>query len=123
MGGWCSDVCSSELRGSSATAASPPAAGYTSCRAPRTGRAPRRGCGCWASIRWRTPMVEPQYRAVFVFEIEFTNGGGLRGHDFRLHREGDELADAELVEPVIRQVRPSVGGKPRTLNTRNCSEN
>src|SRR3546814_18463453 len=85
---WSSDVCSSDLR----------------------------GCGCWASIRWRTPMVEPQYRAVFDFEIEFTNGGGLRGHDFRLDIEGDDIGDAELVAHVVRDVRLLMVGPARLLN-------
>src|SRR3546814_19628628 len=85
---WSSDVCSSDLR----------------------------GCGCWASIRWRTPMVEPQYRAVFDFEIEFTNGGGLRGHDFRLDIEGDDIGDAELVDHVVSDLRLRMVGTARIIN-------
>src|SRR3546814_13867049 len=61
-------------------------------------------------------MVEPQYRAVFDFEIEFTNGGGLRGHDFRLDIEGDDIGDAELVDHVVRDLRLLLVGPARILH-------
>src|SRR3546814_2303436 len=63
-------------------------------------------------------MVEPQYRAVFDFEIEFTNGGGLRGHDFRLDIEGDDIGDAELVDHVVSDLRLLMVGPARILNKR-----
>src|SRR3546814_11995699 len=63
-------------------------------------------------------MVEPQYRAVFDFEIEFTNGGGLRGHDFRLDIEGDDIGDAELVDNVVSDLRLLMVGPARILNKR-----
>jgi hypothetical protein len=42
-------------------------------------------------------------RAVFDFEIDFLNGGGIQGQGFRLDIEGDEIAESGW--------KPDVGGK------------
>lgn len=63
-------------------------------------------------------MAEPQHRVVFDFEIEFTNGGGLRGHDFRLDIDGTDIGDAELVGHIVRDLRLLMVGPARILNKR-----
>lgn len=63
-------------------------------------------------------MAEPQHRVVFDFEIEFTNGGSLRGHDFRLDIDGDDIGDAELVDRVVRDLRLLMAGPARILDKR-----
>ena len=37
-----------------------------------------------------------QKRVKFDFEIDFTNGGGIQGQDFRLDIPGDDISDDEL---------------------------
>lgn len=63
-------------------------------------------------------MADAQHRVVFDFEIEFTNGGGLRGHDFRLDIDGDDIGDAELVDHVVRDLRLLMVGPARIVNKR-----
>jgi len=63
-------------------------------------------------------MAGPEHRVVFDFEIEFTNGGGLRGHDFRLDIDGDDIDDAELVDRVVSDLRLLMVGPARILNKR-----
>lgn len=46
-----------------------------------------------------------EYRVVFDFEIEFANGGGLQGHDFRLDIDGDDIADEALAELLVADLR------------------
>ena len=55
-------------------------------------------------------------RVVFDFEIEFTNGGGIQGQDFRLDIDGDDIADAELVDYIVRDLRLLMVGPARILN-------
>ena len=43
-------------------------------------------------------METTQKRVRFDFEIEFTNGGGIQGQDFRLDIAGDDISDEELAE-------------------------
>lgn len=46
-----------------------------------------------------------QWRVVFDFEIEFSNGGGLQGQDFRLDIAGEQIGDAELAACLVRDLR------------------
>ena len=57
-------------------------------------------------------------RVVFDFEIEFTNGGGIQGQDFRLDIPGDTITDAELIEHLVRDMRLLMVGQARILNQR-----
>lgn len=61
-------------------------------------------------------------RVQFDFELEFTNGGGLRGHDFRLDIEGDDIGDAELVDHLVRDMRLLMVGPARILDKRIIDE-
>jgi kynurenine formamidase len=55
-------------------------------------------------------------RVQFDFEIEFSNGGGLRGQGFRLDIEGDDIADAALADYLVRDMRLLMVGKVRIHN-------
>jgi hypothetical protein len=37
-------------------------------------------------------------RVKFDFEIEFTNGGGIQGQDFRLDIEADSISEKKLAD-------------------------
>jgi kynurenine formamidase len=63
-------------------------------------------------------MSEPQHRVCFDFELEFSNGGGLKGHDFRLDIDGDDISDAELIDYIVRDLRLLMVGPSRILNKR-----
>lgn len=47
--------------------------------------------------------AEPK-RVVFDFEVEFSNGGDLRGRDFRLDLDGDSISDGALGEYIVRDL-------------------
>jgi arylformamidase len=55
-------------------------------------------------------------RVVFDFEVDFTNGGGIQGQDFRLDITGDDIADAELADYIVRDMRLLMVGEVRILN-------
>lgn len=56
------------------------------------------------------------HRVVFDFDIEFTNGGGIQGQDFRLDIAGETITDEELVDYIIRDLRLLMVGKVKILN-------
>ena len=55
-------------------------------------------------------------RVKFDFEIEFTNGGGLQGQDFRLDIDGEDISDEQLAEYLVRDMRLLMVGTVRILN-------
>ncbi len=61
-------------------------------------------------------------RVVFDFEVDFTNGGGIQGQDFRLDIAGDDIADSELVDYIIQDMRLLMVGEVRILNKQIISE-
>lgn len=44
-------------------------------------------------------------RVRFDFEIDFSNGGGVQGQAFRLDIDADDIADAELADHIVRDLR------------------
>jgi len=54
-------------------------------------------------------------RVKFDFEIEFTNGGGIQGQDFRLDIEGDIISDKDLAEQIVKDLRLLMVGEVRIL--------
>lgn len=46
-----------------------------------------------------------QKRVKFDFEVDFTNGGGMQGQDFRLDIPGAEISDQELAQAIVRDMR------------------
>ncbi|HEV8692767.1 MAG TPA: cyclase family protein [Lysobacter sp.] len=63
-------------------------------------------------------MTKQQRRVCFDFELEFTNGGGLKGHDFRLDIAGEDISDAELIDYIVSDLRLLMVGPSRILNKR-----
>jgi arylformamidase len=55
-------------------------------------------------------------RVKFDFEIEFTNGGGIQGQDFRLDIDGDDISDKELADYIVKDMRLLMVGEVGILN-------
>ncbi len=55
-------------------------------------------------------------RVKFDFEVDFSNGGGIQGQDFRLDIDGDDISDEALAEYVVRDMRLLMVGDMRILN-------
>lgn len=55
-------------------------------------------------------------RACFDFEIDFLNGGGIQGQDFRLDIKGDDISDDVLAAYLIADLRLLMVGDVRILN-------
>ncbi|MEH7110721.1 cyclase [Bacillus sp. JJ1764] len=61
-------------------------------------------------------------RVLFDFEIEFTNGGGIQGQEFRLDIEGDDISEEELAKYIVEDMRLLMVGKVRILNKKIINE-
>ena len=46
-----------------------------------------------------------QKRVKLDFEIDFTNGGGIQGQDFRLDIASDDISDRDLAEAIVADLR------------------
>src|SRR5258707_13302221 len=44
-------------------------------------------------------------RVLFDFAVEFSNGGGIQGQEFRLDIAGATIDDAELADYIVRDMR------------------
>lgn len=61
-------------------------------------------------------------RVRFDFEIEFSNGGGIQGQDFRLDIIGDNISDSALADYLVADMRLLMVSKVRILNKQIISE-
>ncbi|WHZ05765.1 cyclase [Neobacillus sp. YX16] len=61
-------------------------------------------------------------RVLFDFEIEFTNGGGIQGQEFRLDINGDDISDEELARYIVEDMRLLMVGNVRILNKKIINE-
>ena len=61
-------------------------------------------------------------RVCFDFEVDFSNGGGIQGQDFRLDIAGDDITDDKLAAYIIADLRLLMVGKVRILNKRIIEE-
>ncbi|RAV99100.1 cyclase family protein [Pseudochryseolinea flava] len=61
-------------------------------------------------------------RVKFDFEIYFTNGGGIKGDDFRLDIAGDDITDRELADYIVNDMRLLMVGETKILNKEIISE-
>ncbi|KZE69134.1 cyclase [Fictibacillus phosphorivorans] len=61
-------------------------------------------------------------RVQFDFEIDFTNGGGIQGQEFRLDLDGDDLSDEELAKYIVEDMRLLMVGEVRILNKKIIEE-
>ena len=55
-------------------------------------------------------------RVQFDFEVDFSNGGGLQGQDFRLDIEGEDISEEELARYVVEDMRLLMVEEVRILN-------
>ena len=55
-------------------------------------------------------------RVQFDFEVDFSNGGGLQGQDFRLDIEGEDISDEELARYLVEDMRLLMVEEVRILN-------
>lgn len=61
-------------------------------------------------------------RVQFDFEIEFTNGGGIQGQEFRLDIAGNDISDQELADYLVEDMRLLMVGKTKILNKQIITE-
>jgi hypothetical protein len=55
-------------------------------------------------------------RVKFDFEVDFSNGGGLQGQDFRLDIEGEDISEEELARDIVEDMRLLMVDMVRILN-------
>ena len=55
-------------------------------------------------------------RVQFDFDVEFSNGGSLKGEGFRLDIEGDDTSDLALADYIVRDLRLLMVGTIRIRN-------
>ena len=64
-----------------------------------------------------TPLkLKNQYRVKFDFEISFTNGGNLKGTEFRLDLNGDDITDEDLATYIVQDLRLLMVAETKILN-------
>jgi kynurenine formamidase len=56
-----------------------------------------------------------QKRVRFDFEVDFINGGGVQGQDFRLDIPDEHITDEELADAIIKDMRLLLVGEVRIL--------
>lgn len=61
-------------------------------------------------------------RVQFDFEIEFTNGGGLQGQEFRLDIEGEDISNEDLAKYIVEDMRLLMVGDVRIFNKKIITE-
>jgi arylformamidase len=57
-----------------------------------------------------------QRRVKFDFEVDFSNGGGLQGQDFRLDIEGENISEEQLARYIVEDMRLLMVEEVRILN-------
>jgi len=57
-----------------------------------------------------------EYRVLFDFEIDFSNGGGIQGQGFRLDIHNAHISDCSLADYLIEDMRLLMVGEVRILN-------
>ena len=55
-------------------------------------------------------------RVQFDFEVDFSNGGGLQGQDFRLDIEGEDISEEALARYIVEDMRLLMVEEVRILN-------
>jgi arylformamidase len=58
------------------------------------------------------------HRVRFDFEIDFANGGGIQGQDFRLDIDGEDIDDDALAAYIVRDLRLLEVAEVRILKKR-----
>jgi hypothetical protein len=55
-------------------------------------------------------------RVRFDFEVDFSNGGGLQGQDFRLDIDGEDISEEDLARYIVEDMRLLMVEEVRILN-------
>jgi hypothetical protein len=55
-------------------------------------------------------------RVKFDFEIYFTNGGSIKGENFRLDITGDNISNKDLVDNIVADMRLLMVGQTNISN-------
>jgi hypothetical protein len=55
-------------------------------------------------------------RVNFDFEVDFSNGGGLQGQDFRPDIEGEDISEEALARYIVEDMRLLMVEEVRILN-------
>ncbi len=84
-------------------------------------------CRGWFATRRGAPdanvtLRPAQRRVVFDFEIDFLNEGGIQGQGFRLDIDGADIADEQLADYIVGELRLLMVGEVRILNKQIISE-
>lgn len=61
-------------------------------------------------------------RVKFDFEIDFSNGGGIQGQDFRLDIAGDDISNEKLADYIVDDMRLLMVKEVRILNKQIINE-
>jgi IS4 transposase len=61
-------------------------------------------------------------RVKFDFEVDFSNGGGLQGQDFRLDIEGEDISEEQLARYIVQDMRLLLVEEVRILNKKIIAE-
>jgi kynurenine formamidase len=69
---------------------------------------------------WEKTMSDKRVR--FDFEVDFSNGGGIQGQDFRLDIDDDDISDDALAAYIVRDMRLLMVGAVRILNKKIIEE-
>ena len=69
-------------------------------------------------------MIETKMdkRVKFDFEIYFTNGGSIKGEDFRLDILGDNISDKDLADYIVKDLRLLMVGETKIVNKKIFTE-
>ena len=65
---------------------------------------------------------DEEKRVVFDFEVDFSNGGGIQGQEFRLDINNDEIEDKVLANYIVEDMRLLMVEEVRILNKKIISE-
>lgn len=55
-------------------------------------------------------------RVLFDFKVDFTNGGGIQGQEFRLDIDDNDTSDEELAKYIVKDMRLLMVQEVRILN-------
>lgn len=61
-------------------------------------------------------------RVQFDFEIEFSNGGGIQGQDFRLDIDENDISNEKLAKYIVEDMRLLMVREVRILNKKIINE-
>jgi hypothetical protein len=71
----------------------------------------------WPGRRWLVgDELTTDRRVKFDFEVDFSNGGGLQGQDFRLDIEGEDISEEDLARYIVEDMRLLMVKEVRILN-------